>query len=305
MITIFYRDVKKKQLEELKHIRKGAWIQVEKPTEQEFSFLIKELKLDAGLLQDAVDIDEVPRLEVEDDIVYIFTRFPIEKNGQIETMPIMIAIGERFVLTLSTVECDFLDEFIKVGDFYTTQKTKLFLQISSRISLLYTQYLTRISRHIRSASLKLEKIANKDIIQFVTFEMILNDFLIALVRNNTIFKKLLSGKYIELFEDDRDLVEDLFLNNEQQVEISKENLSNMVNIREAYSTIMTNNLNNVMKLFASLTILLTIPTIIASIFGMNVHLPLQDDPRGFFFVIVTIVILLIIGVGIFVKNKWL
>ena len=305
MLSIFYRDVKKKQLEQLEKLRSGSWIHVQTPSADEFDYLIEQLKLDPGLLQDAVDMDEVPRMEVEDGILYVFTRFATQKNGQIETMPIMIAVGKNFVLTVSTVACPPIDRFIDHAAFYTTQKTKLVLQLFSQIATSYTKYLNQISRQIRANSFQVEKIDNDDIIQFVGFEIVLNDFLLALVRKNGMLKNFLTGKYLGLYEEDRDLIEDIFLNNEQQIEICKENLRNMVNIREAYSTIMTNNLNRVIKLFTTLTIILTIPTIIASMFGMNVKLPLEGHPFAFFIILGMTMLISLVLVFIFFKNKWL
>lgn len=305
MLKLLYRDTRKKKLEQLDKHRVGDWIYVETPSAQEFEYLIDTFKLDPGLLQDAVDIDEVPRMEIEDGILYIFTRFATEKNNHIETMPIMIAIGKGFLVTVSTVSCPPLERFIKNGNFFTTQKTKLFLQLFSQIASSYTRYLNQISRQIRAISFQVEKIDNSDIIQFVSFEIVLNDFLLALVRNNGMLKNFLTGKYINLYEDDRDLIEDLFLANEQQIEICKENLRNMTNIREAYSTIMTNNLNRIIKLFTSLTIILTIPTIIASIYGMNVKLPLDGHPMAFLAVVGSIIFISLVLILVFMRNKWL
>lgn len=305
MFTIYYKGTRNKALTSLPEARLGVWLFVKSPTQAELDNLVADYKLDPGLLQDATDIDEVPRVEIEDGIVYIFTRFATEQNGQIETMPILIAVGKSFVLTLSTQTFAPIEQFISNGQFFTTQRTKLCLQILTIIAASYTKYLNQISRQIRTHSFNVDKINNNEIIQFVSFEIILNDFLLALVRQTGILKSSLTGKYLGLYEEDKDLIEDLFLNNEQQIEICKENLRNMVNIREAYSTILTNNLNRVIKLFTSLTIILTIPTIIASIFGMNVKLPMEGHPLAFATIIGFTITLSIALVLIFMKNKWL
>jgi len=159
------------------------------------------------------------------------------------------------------------------------------LQIFSRINQVYNKFLTDISKNVRSVSVKLEKIENKDVIRFVNFEIILNDFLTALNPINNLLQDLLSGKFLKLYEKDKDLIEDLSLGTGQLIERCRADLKTIVNIRESYSTIITNNLNRVIKLLTALTIILTIPTIIASIYGMNVRLPLADNPLAFNWII--------------------
>src|SRR3990172_1492160 len=129
-----------------------------------------------------------------------------------------------------------------------------------------------------------EKINNKDIIQFVTYESVLNDFLTALEPTNVILKNLFSGKFLKLTDQEKEWVEDLYFSNSQLIELSQANLRNIVNIREAYSTIITNNLNRVIRLLTSLTVILAVPTMIASIYGMNIDLPFDHSPNAFFII---------------------
>ena len=133
----------------------------------------------------------------------------------------------------------------------------------------------------------------------------LNEFLSDLIPTNSIINTLLANRNFKFTEDERDLLEDIKLSNNQLIELSKANLKTIVNIREAYSTIMTNNLNRVIKLFTSLTVLLTIPTIIASIYGMNVQLPFADQ-SWVFAGIIGLIILILAGLSlIFIRNEWL
>ena len=245
-------------------------------------------------------------MEIEDNVKYIFTRVPYSEDQQTLTAPLLIAVGKDFLITVSQKTLPFLTKFSSGAlDFNTTQKTKLFLQIFFQIISTYNTSLTDISRRIRQMSIRLEKIGNKDIVQFVTFEGILNDFLAALVPTNTILKNLLSGKFLKLYEDDKDLTEDLFLSSGQIIESCRANLKNIVNIRESYSTIMTNNLNRVIKLLTALTIILTVPTIIASFYGMNVPLPFADSPLAFFWTVGATIIISTFLLVVFIKNRWL
>ncbi|MDP4010998.1 MAG: magnesium transporter CorA family protein [Candidatus Roizmanbacteria bacterium] len=305
MIKIYYRNLRDKKIQTLDSYRVGSWTHVEEPTEEELQKLTETYGLDLSLLHDAIDQYEVPRMEEEDGIVYIFSRFPFNKNNQITTSPILFIIENENFITITKDKFPLLDGFMKQHVFYTTQKTKLFLQLFALINASFNTYLHTISRETRSSSYQLEKINNKDIALFVGYERVLNDFHLALVRTNAVLNNLLSHNFIRLFEDDRDLIEDIFLNNDQLIQLSKENLRSIVNIRDAYSTIMTNNTNRVIRFFTSITVILTIPTIIASIYGMNVALPYQNSPMAFIIVMTMIIVISVGLIIMFLKNDWL
>lgn len=307
MIQIFQKTIKERELKTLESFKVGSWIYVESPTEEELSRLSKEFSLELGHLKDAVDIYEVPRLEREKKTDYIFIRFPHQQeDGSITTIPLLIVLGENFLITISQKRLPFLEKFItgKIN-FYTTQKTKLFLQIFSEVNSLYNHFLASINRRVRSIGVRIEKITPKDIIQFITSETVLNDFMADLVPTNTILKNLLSGKILKLYEEDKDLTEDLLLSNNQLVELCKSNIKTIINIRDAYSTIMSNNINRVIKLLTSITIILTVPMIVASLYGMNVTLPLENHPAAFWLILGIVGATSATLVYVFNKNQWL
>lgn len=307
MIKYYYRSVKEKKVKEIENFRVGTWIYVESPTDEEISQLAEQFKFDPGLLSDALDPYEVPRLERDDEKTYIFTRSPNENEKEvITTIPLLVTVNENFILTLSSKKVKALDKlFSSDTEFYTTQKTKFLIQIFSSLEDDYELFLNNISRRVGAARVQLEKIENKDIIQLVTYEEIINDFLSALIPTNSVLQKLLSGKYMALFEEDRDLIEDLFLSTGQLVETSKSILTRIVNIRNSYSTIMSHDLNRIIKLLTALTIIFTVPTAIASLYGMNVKLPLADSPSAFVLILAVNLTILLILVYIFIRNKWL
>lgn len=323
MIKFYYKDIKTKRLRDLEDFKKGSWVYVESPSTKEIKFLKDKFDLEEGLLRDAVDIYEVPRFEVEKGKAYIFTRFAywqspkiqltaMATNGSkvestfISTEPLLIVMTSDFLMTISLSPLPFLKRFLEGDvDFYTTQKNKLFFAIFGEINSIYNSFLHNISKLVRSTTIKLEEINNKDIVQFVTFESVLNDFLSAIEPTNVILKNLLSGKYLKLHDEDQALLEDLVLNNTQLIEISQANLRNIVNIREAYSTIITNNLNRIIRLLTSLTVILAVPTMIASIYGMNIQLPMADSPHAFSTIITLILSISVVATLIFIKNRWL
>ena len=306
MIKIYQKTIRDRAVKTLDSFKVGSWVYVENPTEEEIKSLASKHSLEESLLRDALDPYEVPRIEIERKTAYVFTRVPYGEEIKISTAPLLIVIGENFVLTLSTLPLPFLEEFLagKV-DFSTTQKTKLFLQIFSQIVSAYNNSLNNISRRVRSVGIHLEAITNKDIAQLVGFEGVLNDFLSALVPTNTILGNLLAGRFIKLYEEDRELVEDLVLGTGQLVEFCKSNLKTMVNIREAYSTIVTNNLNRIIRLLTALTVVIAVPTMVFSFFGMNVALPGADSPQAFSLILSGTGIIGILLLVTFIKNRWL
>jgi magnesium transporter len=306
MVNIYYKSVKDNRLDISDKFRPGSWIYVENPTDDEIKSLRKKLNLKSGLVKDALDPNEVPRMEVDKKIIYIFTRAPYSDGGKIFTVPVLLMVGDDFVVTVARKSLPFLQKFTNGRvNFYTTQKTKLFLQLFAEINSSFNEQLTNINRRVRAMTSNLEKITNEDIIQFVNLEGYLNDFIAALNPTNSILNNILSGKFLKLYEEDKDLTEDLLLANGQFIESSNAILKNIVNTREAYSTIITNNLNRVIKILTALTIILTIPTVISSIYGMNVALPFADSPFAFFLVVGTAFVISAVLLFIFIKNNWL
>ncbi len=306
MLRIYQKTIRDKQLRLLEAPKVGSWIYVEDPTNEEIRSLVEQFSLEESLLRDALDFQEVPRIEVEKKITYIFTRVPSGEGSRIFTLPLLIIIGEDFVATVADRPVPFLEQFIQTKiDFSTTQKTKFFLQIFSQAVEAYNALLVSIHRRVRTAGIHIEEISNKDIAQLVLFEGVVNDFLSALVPTNIILGNLLSGRYLKLYEEDKDLIEDLVLGTGQLIETCKSNLRTMVNIRESYSTIITNNLNRVIRLLTALTVVLAVPTMIASFYGMNVALPGADSPAAFHWILIGTILSASIIFAIFIKKRWL
>lgn len=309
MLKIYHRTSKDKDIEILTIFKPHSWVLVEDPTTFEIDFLIKTFGLDQKLLNDAIDWYEVPRIDVEEKNLYIFTRFAYieEGNGQnLATAPLLIIIGSDFIVTISPRSFSRLDDmFVGKKNLLTNQKSKFMVQILSLIHDSFHVHLNLISKKVRSITVQLEKVRNRDIMQFVTYENVLNDFNLALVRLNNNFTNILTGKYIDLTSHEKDAIQDLSLDNAQLIHFCNENLRTIINIREAYSTIMTNTLNRVIKLFTSATVILTVPTIIGSFYGMNVKLPGADSPFAFYDIVVVTTIICLVVFIVFLWKDWL
>jgi len=306
MIRYYYRTIKDPRPKILDDFKVGAWIYVYKPHEEEIKQLSQNFQLNSSLLKDGLDPYEVPRLEIEENALYIFARMPCPEEENQYTIPILIILANEFILTLSKIHLPFLEKFEENQiQFSTTQKIKFFIQLLHQIIELYNQELLRINRHVRHLSIAPEKIRTKDILQFISFENKLNEFLGDLIPTNNLLKRILGGNLLRLYQQDYDLIEDLLLNTGQLIELCKSTLKSIMNIREGYSTIMSHNLNNIMKFLTSLTVVLTIPTIIASFYGMNVRLPFSKSPIAFWGITLITVIISLTTLTWFAKKNWL
>lgn len=307
MISYYQKTLTTKRLKKVDSFKIGSWVHIEDPTEEDFIVLENELHLDRGLLADAIDQYEVPRVEEDSGTTYIFTRIPYEEEGKIFTAPILLGVADSCVFTVCKKRLEFFDRFIDGRiEFHTTQKVRFMLRILAEVDNAYARFITLINKEVRRLSARLAgTIENRDIIRFVDFETILNDLLDALVPTNAALSKLLSGKFLSLREEDKELAEDVFLSNGQLVELCRSNLRAIMNIRTAYSTIMTNNLNRVIKLLTALTIIFMLPNIIVGMYGMNIPLPFQESSHAFWIIMVMTITVTALALWIFKRKELL
>lgn len=285
MIQYFYKSLRGNKLQEQSKPQRGAWVYIEAPNESEIKALAKQFKLEPGFLTDAIDEDEMPRLEQDDGKSYIFVRYAHSaKNGEIDTAPLLIVFGEEHVITVSPSRPPVVDAFRRGRiALATTQRAKLVLLILAQISDQYDMYINQTSRKIKAIRSRLrgQTITNQDLIDFVTIEDELNEFLASLLPNNATLRRLLVGRHIPLFEEDQDIVEDLLLSNEQSIEAIRSNLRSIANMRDAYSAIASNNLNRVLTILTVATILISVPTLAMGVYSLNIPLPFQHAAATF------------------------
>jgi magnesium transporter len=287
MIKYFYKSVRDKTLKEQSESQRGSWVYAEAPTKTEIDELTKRFKLESGYLEDALDEDEVPRLEREEGQSYIFIRFAYQSGGEVETAPLLIMFDSQVVLTVSPKHLPPLDVLQRGRiEFATAQRAKLVLIILSQISNQYDGYINQTSRRIKTIRSRLRShgITNQDLVDFVLIEDELNEFLASLVPNNATLRRMLIGQHIPLFEEDQDIVEDVLLNNEQSIEAIRSNLRSISNIRDAYSAISSNNLNKVLTILTVATILISVPSLAMGIYSLNIPLPFQHTVWTFWII---------------------
>jgi magnesium transporter len=298
MISYFYKDIRSKDLLTLEKHRAGAWVSVEHPTAEELDFLVDKFHLDAGHLSDALDVEEMPRIEREGETLYVFLRYAYaEDDLELSTSPLLIILSPKAIITVSMNSTPRLQQFTggKI-DFSTTQKNKLFLLILGQIVDQYNVYINNIGKRIKGirTRLRTHEVVNQDFIDFVTIEDELNDFLSGLQPMSAMLHRLLVGKHIALYEQDEDIVEDLTLAAEQSIEACRSYIKSIGSIRDSHATIASNNLNRSMKILTAATVMITLPNVLFGMYGMNVPLPYQSEMWVYFLIIIVSILVPVI-----------
>ncbi len=306
MLTIFKKTIKDAELRKLDSLEVGSWVSVVDPTKKEIKYLTETLGLDKKNVLDALDEYEVPRIEKDKNAAYVLIKVPVESKGIISTIPIAIFMTDRHILTITKQDNKVLQSIMeKNAKLYTTQKINLLIHIFLLASDVYENYLKQISKEIYIRKTKITELSNKDIVNLIKYEEVLNQFTSSFLPMANIFEKILDGKYLPLYKQDKDLIEDLLVNSRQTLDLCRTNMKTVVNIRDGYSTVMSNNLNKIIKFLTVFTILLAVPTTLSSLYGMNVALPLQSNPLTFSYIFITIFAFTLLLVLFFLKKKWL
>ena len=305
MISI-YKTVED-ELMSVDKIEDGCWVYVTRPTTEELERLQDETGIDMDDLRAPLDDEERSRVEVEDDYNMILVDIPsLDEKDRYVTIPLGIYMTKEVIVTLCLEESPVLRAFAnkRVREFYTFKKTRFVFQILYRNATSYLRYLRIIDRKSDQIEEKLHiSQKNSELIELLELEKSLVYFTTSLRSNEVVLEKLLRTEKIRKYPEDEDLLEDVIVENKQAIEMANIYSNILSGMMDAFASVISNNLNIVMKLLATVTIVLSIPTMIASFFGMNFDvIPLGHNPYGFD---ITIVITLLISllVALFFRKK--
>lgn len=297
------------KLELMQSFETGTWINVENPTLEELDYLSKNFKIAVEDLRAALDEEERAHITTEDNYTIIIVDLPIKDEEGIHeyvTIPMEIVISEQFIMTICLKKVDLVQDFItgKVKSFYTFKKTRFILQLLYKNASYYLQYLRYIDRASNRIEQELNKsMRNKELVQLLELEKSLVYFTTSLRANEIVFEKMMRMEKIKQYPEDKDLLEDLIIENKQAMEMANIYSSILSETRDAFASVISNNLNTVMKTLTSLTIVLSIPTMIFSLFGMNVPLPFMSNPYGYIYILLGSLVLIIIGAIVMFRKK--
>ncbi len=312
MLKIYNTNMETNKLEEIKEFRKGSWINLVNPSENEIKRVCESINIQEDFIRDALDYEEKARIDTEEDdntILFVIDVPVIEKsedNDIYSTMPLgMIVVRDDFFITVSLRKNKVIEDFEKrkIKNFQTYKKTRFIFQIFYLNSSYFLNYLKQINKETEIAEYILKNsMKNKELLKLLSLEKGLVYFATSLKSNEIVMEKTMRGKIVKLYDDDEDILEDAIIENRQAIEMAQIYTNILNGTMDAYASIISNNLNGVMKFLTSITIVLAIPTMISSFWGMNVQLPFEDSPLGFV-IMVLIAVVLTLGVTWWLKRK--
>lgn len=308
MKEILYKTIRDKDFKIITTAKKGAWINLKNATQQELEEIADLTTLEYHDVKDVLDEYEIPRIERHGHTVVIFLRTPSEKNADY-TETLAIIVTSEYLITVSPSE-NLLVESLKQSpsrkDMATTQTGKFLLSLLLRLATKYTGEIKKVTDTVGKQRKRFQNISDRDIADLVQHEEILNQYLAALVPTRSLFETIITGGVLPVrAEEDNDLLQDLLIAIKQSVEVCSVNLKSIRSVRDAHQILFTNDLNHTIKFLTSFTIILTIPTIVSSIYGMNVRLPFDQHPLAFFLVMGLAISISAIMWTIFIWRKWL
>lgn len=294
-------------------IEKDCWINIVDPQEEEIRYISSELDIELDFLRAALDDEESSHIDMEDDQILTIVDIPLaeEQDGAIiySTMPLGIIYSKDNIITVCLKENSILAEFAqgRMKGVYTNMKARFIFQLLYRVSVRYLQYLKQIDKISKDMEKQLHKsMKNQKLFQLLDLEKSLVYFSTSLKANEATIKKISRGKIIKLYEEDEDLLEDVLVEVSQAIEMCNIYSTILSSTMDAFASIISNNLNIVMKYLASFTIILSVPTMIASFYGMNVGgIPYASGPYGFWIAIGISAVATLVATVALIKNKLL
>lgn len=310
LINIYTTD-KNRNFKELKKLQQGCWIDVVNPSYEELQDISNKTKTDLDLLTKLLDDEELPRIEEGENATLIVVDTPYMADTKYKhkynTDPLGIIINnDGYFITISLKKQALLNDFKnkRVKNFDIKKRTKFVIQILLRVAGIYQKELTSINNYINKKEKILYKSTNnKELIDLLNIEKTLVYFSTSLKANDVVLEKLSKGNVLPLYEDDNDLMEDAMIENKQAIEMASIYREILTSMTDTYATIISNNLNDVMKFLAGITIVFSIPTMVASFIGMNVPLGKIGSSHLSFILIIAFSFILSIIIAIILKKK--
>ncbi len=286
MITIYKTNAE--QLEKCKKISEAAWINLVNPTPDELRAVREQLNILPEYLQYPLDEEESSRVEKEEDQVLIIVRIPetLKEEGVVrfETIPLGIIVVDNIVITICLRQTELLDdlEYSRNIERILTDPVNFVFHIFLQIAYSYLSHLKQIDKLTDQYEKELHRsLRNQELIRLLNLEKSLVYFNTSLKANDLVMARLESGRYVPITEENEDVLEDALIENQQAIQMAQVYSDILTGTMDAYASVISNNINIVMKFLTSVTIVLMLPNLVASIYGMNVPLPFQKSPHAF------------------------
>lgn len=309
MFKMYNTSIETNITKETNKFIRGNWINMVSPSEEEIKTVCENVNIQEDFIRYALDPEEKARIDIEEDdntILFIIDTpiMEIESGAKVySTMPIgVIFVRDDYIITVSLRKNSIIEDLEKkkLKSIVTYKKSRMLLQIFYSNAEMFLNLLKKLNKETEIAENVLKNsMKNKELLKLLSLEKGLVYFTTSLKSNEVVMEKTMRGSLIKLYDEDEDILEDAIIENKQAIEMARIYRDILTGTMDAYASIISNNLNGVMKYLTSITIILAIPTMIASYWGMNVAVPMQNNPFGF---IIIVVASLLIGV---IATLWL
>jgi magnesium transporter len=307
MLTIY--KTTEQGLEQLDSMANGTWVKAVDPTPEEIQKLV-DWGIDLDYINYSLDLDEMPRMERDEEYTFILIRVPHRQpDSDIPyiTIPLGIMIKGNTIVTI----CRYDKEIFKIlanGKYRllkTGKRYRFALYIFLETATRYLMHLREINRMTEAIEDQLQKSTrNREVLELLKYQKSLTYFATALRSNEVMMERVQRTQIFNYYEDDQDLLEDVLTENQQAIQMTNINTEILSSMMDAFASIISNNLNGVMKALAAITIIINVPAVVAAFYGMNVELPGESHPLAFLTVIGISLTLTAIATFIFYKRDW-
>jgi magnesium transporter len=298
-------------LEKMAEPVNNCWISAVDPNPQEINWL-ESLGLPCDYITYPLDLDERPRTERENGELLIVLRIPYFQGRKADvpysTIPLGIILTDTYLVTICKKENDLLTEFAsgRVRDLRTGKRQRFVLRLLLNTATRYLAYLRDINKYVDVLEDQLQlSTRNNEVLELLKYQKSLTYFTTALKSNELMLERLQRSQIFRTYPEDEDLLEDVITENQQAIEMTNISSNILSSMMDAFASIISNNLNGIMKFLASITIVLSLPTMIASFYGMNVNLPLEGHPAAFPAIIGVSIFLVVVVAYLFSRKDWL
>lgn len=306
MIDIFYKSIRDEEFKQIQDYRIGSWINITEATMEDLTKINEITGIEINDILDSLDKYEIPRIEHINGDIIVYARHSSDLEEGLYTTTLGILLTKNFIITISPLKSSIINNLLtSKTDLATTQKSKLLLYILLKITQDFTTKIKQVRNSVIEQEFKPKSITNKSIIILTKNEEILNQYLSSLVPIRNLLEAITSGRFINLYEKDYDLLQDLMIAIKQSEDLCTVSIKSIRSLRDAYQILFTNDVNKTIKILTAITIIFTIPTVIASIYGMNIKLPLQNHPQAFLILMNITILISLICFFIFARKKWL
>ena len=299
-------------LEPTQELADGCWVRLVDPNPDEIGHISQHFGIPIDFLTSPLDLDESARVEKENGALLIVLRVPHfegdESDTPYTTAPLGIVLTDRVILTVTKISTGIQDEVVsaRTRGLNTTKRSRFFLLLFLSAAKKFLRHLREIDRRVERLEDQLQmSLRNREVLELLKYQKSLTFFTTALRSNGLMMARLQRGSLFQMYPEDEDLLDDVLTEINQAIEMTSISSGILSQMMDAFASIISNNLNSVMKFLASITIVLALPTLVASIYGMNLSLPLGGHPQAFWIIMGLSVVLAAGVVVVFYRQDWL